>query len=245
MWRPHTADHDFCEPNYTVTPFVVEFHNTYSSLVIAITGALMYLRSKHFPMRLKIFPALVFIIGIGSVAFHGTMKRSGQILDEVPMLFAAFSILYVAVYYRNQKSLTKSWMIFFSSSFAVAIYSYFSLGFEFFIGIYASTIVLTAYVCWNLFEPQSSARLPLQYGASVYAFGFLFLWVPSEVYCENFPSFMKNYSHALFHLTSSFGPHIFMEFMRLTYFTFDLKDSTCLDWHYGFIPYVEMKASND
>merc|ERR1719354_525403 len=58
-------------------------------------------------MRLKIFPLLVFIIGVGSVAFHGTMKRSGQILDEVPMLFVAFSMLYVAVYYRNQKNFYK------------------------------------------------------------------------------------------------------------------------------------------
>ena len=136
-------------------------------------------------------------------------------------------------------------MIFFCSSFAVAIYSYFALGFEVFIGIYATTIVLTAYVCWTLFKPQSNPRLLLQYGALVYACGFLFLWVPSEAACKNLPVFMKNYSHAIFHLTSSFGPHIFMEFMRLTYFRLDLKKATCVNWQYGFIPYVEMKFNED
>ena len=36
----------------------------------------------------------VLIVGIGSLLFHGTLLRAGQVLDEVPMLWASLAFLY-------------------------------------------------------------------------------------------------------------------------------------------------------
>ncbi len=41
--------------------------------------------------------ACVFVSGLGSIAFHGTLLRWGQVLDEVPMLWASLCFMYVGM----------------------------------------------------------------------------------------------------------------------------------------------------
>jgi dihydroceramidase len=43
FWGPITANYDWCEPNYLVTPYIAEFFNALSSLPTATAGA--YTRS--------------------------------------------------------------------------------------------------------------------------------------------------------------------------------------------------------
>ena len=43
------------------------------------------------------------MIGAGSSAFHGTMRREEQMLDEVPMLFAVSAIMYLSLTARAVK----------------------------------------------------------------------------------------------------------------------------------------------
>jgi dihydroceramidase len=46
----------------------------------------------------------ITIVGIGSVAFHGTLQKASQALDEVPMLYTAFAFVYITI---NQKYVLK------------------------------------------------------------------------------------------------------------------------------------------
>jgi dihydroceramidase len=46
----------------------------------------------------------IAIVGFGSVAFHGTLQKSSQALDEVPMLYTAFAFVYITI---NQKYVLK------------------------------------------------------------------------------------------------------------------------------------------
>ena len=39
----------------------------------------------------------VIVVGIGSFVFHGTMKRTGQMLDEIPMLWCSLFMLYTSL----------------------------------------------------------------------------------------------------------------------------------------------------
>ena len=56
-------------------------------------------RYRHQQLELKFWASYigVFVIGLGSVAFHGTLLRWGQVLDEVPMLWASLCFLYVGM----------------------------------------------------------------------------------------------------------------------------------------------------
>jgi dihydroceramidase len=98
-WGAATADTDWCEPNYLWSSYVAEFWNTLSSIPIATFAlhGLWHCRQQHLELKFWVSYIGVFIIGLGSVAFHGTLLRWGQVLDEVPMLWASLCFLYVGM----------------------------------------------------------------------------------------------------------------------------------------------------
>lgn len=84
-WGPRTASVDWCEPNYVYTPYIAEFFNTLSSLAIVGSGVFgLSSYGRYSYHRRFFFPsALMVLIGLGSVAFHGTLQYWGQALDEL------------------------------------------------------------------------------------------------------------------------------------------------------------------
>ena len=39
---------------------------------------------------------MLALVGLGSVAFHATLTRAGQVLDEIPMLYSSSIFLWIA-----------------------------------------------------------------------------------------------------------------------------------------------------
>ncbi|RKO97739.1 hypothetical protein CXG81DRAFT_11240, partial [Caulochytrium protostelioides] len=73
-WGPVTSSVDFCETNYEVSPFLAEFWNAISSLAMFFIG--------------------IMIVGLGSLAFHGTLVRATQAWDELPMLISTNAFVF-------------------------------------------------------------------------------------------------------------------------------------------------------
>lgn len=70
--------------------------NTVSNLVIVAAGAwglAWGVRHGHRP-RFLVLAALVAVVGLGSAAFHGTLRFRMQMLDELPMVYCLTSWLY-------------------------------------------------------------------------------------------------------------------------------------------------------
>src|SRR5262245_58630668 len=85
MWGIPTASIDWCEQNYAVTPWVAEFWNTISSLAMVVAG-LAGLFLRRFTWEIRVAFGLLVLVGLGSIAFHGTLRFELQMLDELPML---------------------------------------------------------------------------------------------------------------------------------------------------------------
>ena len=51
-------------------------------------------------LRFLLVALAITLIGVGSMAFHGTLQRWGQVLDEVPMLWASLILLWIALSLR-------------------------------------------------------------------------------------------------------------------------------------------------
>ena len=89
--RYESSPVDWCEPNYTVTPYIAEFWNVLSSLYFF---AVAYWGHKSY--KIAIEPKLYYIwilitlIGIGSILFHGTLSIAGQVIDEMSILIFIF-----------------------------------------------------------------------------------------------------------------------------------------------------------
>ena len=80
------ASIDWCEPNYTHSPYVAEWWNTWSSLWLVVMG--LYglgwcwrERAVIEPRFFVCFLMMVFV-GAGSAGFHGTMLEVAQALIE-------------------------------------------------------------------------------------------------------------------------------------------------------------------
>eukprot|EP01013_Petalomonas_cantuscygni_P044992 TRINITY_DN9642_c0_g1_i1.p1 TRINITY_DN9642_c0_g1~~TRINITY_DN9642_c0_g1_i1.p1 ORF type:complete len:358 (+),score=34.25 TRINITY_DN9642_c0_g1_i1:260-1333(+) len=116
VWGPRTASVNWCEADYAVTPYLAEFGNSLSSLVIAVYGIVgllthsppQYLRwlpgmgtraahTRHHDLELRyILSFVVFVVvGTGSFLFHATLWRSMQLLDELPMVWGNGIFVYV------------------------------------------------------------------------------------------------------------------------------------------------------
>lgn len=89
---------DWCEQNYVVVSSVAEFWNTASGcimVVLAVVG-IRFCCALGLEMRFKLAFVGLLLIGIGTCVFHATLTYAGQLLDELPMIWATCVFVYCA-----------------------------------------------------------------------------------------------------------------------------------------------------
>ncbi len=97
-WGAPTATVDWCESNYAHSSYVCEWFNTLSSLALIVCGvAGVWLHRRLLERRFIMAFAAVGVVGLGSVAFHATLRRELQMLDELPMLYSALIMVFILV----------------------------------------------------------------------------------------------------------------------------------------------------
>ena len=232
-WGPPTADYNWCEEDYAVTAYCAEFFNTISSFAIVLAGGIFARQAaaRAYGARFLIAAFGLIVIGIGSVAFHGTLRREGQVLDEVPMLWASLVFLWIACCNAMGTS-ENAWgpplAVMFGCIGAGSTWVYFNSGFTFFIATYiltvASIFAVTLIRVSRAPKRHAFAKKYAYLGVGFYFAGFLFLWLPEQILCGNRMRDTRDTGllalpvplHAWFHITSSIGP-----ICILTYFVFD------------------------
>jgi dihydroceramidase len=96
FWGPPTATVDWCEANYEHSFFVCEMINTVSSLAMVLAGALGWaLHRRSLERRFLLAFFAVTVVGLGSIAFHATLRFELQMLDELPMLYSALIMVFI------------------------------------------------------------------------------------------------------------------------------------------------------
>ena len=87
-WGPPNSIHQFCEPHYAVTPWIAEFYNTVSSFLFTAVAIYALYYEPRFRKDPYVLAAFIFLaaIGLGSAAFHATMRYNMQLCDEIPMV---------------------------------------------------------------------------------------------------------------------------------------------------------------
>ncbi|KAJ4394319.1 alkaline ceramidase ydc1 [Gnomoniopsis smithogilvyi] len=106
IWGTQTATLDWCEQNYDITPYIAEFFNTTTNLIFMYLGALGIrdcLRYEAGKVYLLAFTGYI-IVGLGSMAFHASLKYSMQLADELPMIYTTCVMAYATFAYRGSTS---------------------------------------------------------------------------------------------------------------------------------------------
>ncbi|PVU96771.1 hypothetical protein BB561_000974 [Smittium simulii] len=95
FWGPPTASVDWCEENYLISHYIAEFYNSLSSLAILFVGEYCAYRFNSTWSAVNFMFRAISVVGIGSVLFHATLLQPMQMLDEIPMLWSAITMLYI------------------------------------------------------------------------------------------------------------------------------------------------------
>jgi dihydroceramidase len=97
-WGSVTSTIDWCEANYVRSSYVCEWFNTLSSLAMVLAGALgVWLHRGVLERRFHAAFVAVTVVGLGSIAFHATLRRELQMMDELPMLYSALIMVFILI----------------------------------------------------------------------------------------------------------------------------------------------------
>ena len=217
FWGPPTGHPDWCEPNYQVTHYIAEFWNTMSSVPLIIFGLLgaVYAVRDGLEKRFVVSYLAIATIGCGSCAFHGSLLYTGQVMDELPMIYGVLCFLYaLATKEREHRVRNAVGLLAYAS---VATTLYFTFGFECFLVMYISSVLLLCRLSYVANYPSDGSdkkgllhndkkEALFTMAACVYIGGFVMLWIPEQILCDTNTTVKHLYLHAWFHLTSTFGP---------------------------------------
>jgi len=217
-WGHRTSAVDWCESNYTWNYYVAEFFNTITSLpafFLALHG--LYLAYKYgYNKRFFVMNLMMGMVGLGSAAFHGTLLYTGQILDELPMVYASLSFLYAILemdgnekgpVYKYSAPILISYCTVFTG-----VYLYLPDFFIFFLVGYIVGILTLVYRASLLYRRPTTLfhqKFFIVLSTGLYIGGWLFFWIPEILFCDKLQAL--NF-HSLWHVTSTLGAFFFVLF---------------------------------
>ncbi|KAI1278787.1 Alkaline ceramidase 3 [Halotydeus destructor] len=93
-WGEPTSTIDWCERNYEVTLYIAEFWNSVSNLFFIVPPLVVFFKLwKQDVDRISLLALLYMAFtGIGSFAFHATLKYEMQLWDELGMVWSAIFV---------------------------------------------------------------------------------------------------------------------------------------------------------
>jgi len=109
FWGLPSSTLDWCEENYLHSDYIAEFYNSLTCLsfiFLSIFGIIKTRKIKEVSFRFILSYILLGVVGLGSIAFHSTLRYEMQLLDELPMLYSATLFLFNA--YDVPKGITRS-----------------------------------------------------------------------------------------------------------------------------------------
>mmetsp|Transcript_54884 Transcript_54884/g.128853 ORF Transcript_54884/g.128853 Transcript_54884/m.128853 type:complete len:287 (+) Transcript_54884:50-910(+) len=96
FWGAKTASVNWCERDYAASYYIAELANSLTSLCLVATGVYGICAHVTLVERRYLLAFFTFVvIGLGSFAFHATLLRSMQLLDELPMVWANTVFIYI------------------------------------------------------------------------------------------------------------------------------------------------------
>ena len=85
-WGPVDSLHTFCEQKYATHPMFAEFYNSFGSWAYVFASIPGLYATKGMVWQVTCGWWSLLVVGVGSVAFHATMRYQVELLDEIPML---------------------------------------------------------------------------------------------------------------------------------------------------------------
>ncbi|XP_053211590.1 alkaline ceramidase 3-like [Panonychus citri] len=99
FWDPITSTIDWCETNYEMSYYIAEFWNTLSNLTFILPPLIAFAHLRRYEIDFLFLSPLLYLsfVGLGSAAFHMTLKYEMQLWDEMTMIWEALLVGYIFI----------------------------------------------------------------------------------------------------------------------------------------------------
>ena len=236
---PHNVQPPWCEADYAVTPYIAEFWNTLTSVPLVAIGFYGIWRHHRTVYGLEPrfwFSFFAFIaVGAGSVLFHATLWRVGQVLDELPMVWGNSAFIFACVTMEDRPGVTRTGTaaLFFGVTAAITVF-YFRNPDEHaaFLLSYGLGVLALVVLSFRMRALPKGCPPLMELSLCAYFFGLL-LWVCERSFC---PAVQPLQLHALWHLFAGFGTYtlnLYWVFQRWGYL--QRKPEVCGPWAARYI----------
>lgn len=218
-WGPVEANHAFCEPHYAISPYIAECFNSLSSVIYILVAL-----STTFPKDslLQTAQGWLFLVGIGSMLFHGTMRYIFQLTDEIPMVgfMATLMMAKISASFQQQEKNSKSAMMLFMAKAMVVVYSvglmliYVVLDeYEIFIHGFTVLVLVDTLLTLSLLDKTGKSKWTrIELWAYVISFVAIILgrvaWETEHLLCPHYPHVWP--LHVVWHLFSCLSAYAAM-----------------------------------
>lgn len=210
---------DWCEPNYVVTPYVAEFWNSLSSLLMVALG-LWGLRWwwTHRDVVTRRFAWCfvgLLVVGAGSAAFHGTLLRGPQALDELPMVYVGLVGAWCVRHRDHPKGdgygLAVVMGLFaagFTAAYAMSE-SYFTIFLSVYVAVVAYVALKSMWHSWVQASPRL-IQLLLVVAAGGFLGGLTVFWLPEHVFLACDHPLQALQLHSWWHVGAGTGTYVWV-----------------------------------
>lgn len=237
--------------SYSFTPYVAKLLNSLSSLPIALFGALAWaFMPDQFRFRSRfVLCWLSFItIGLGSAAFHGTLRRTAQAMDEVPMVYANLVFIYCLVRpseANRVKMIASLSVVAVGAGVIYVVYEFYAVFFLMYGSVVVWLVVESGRQVFSRTEsdPNYAVFRKLYFlGFGTYLSGFL-IWITDHAACAQLG---VGHLHILWHFLACMGTLTFVLLLLALTVDSELKLDVHIQWLRCFVvpvmPFLEISS---
>eukprot|EP01080_Neovahlkampfia_damariscottae_P006573 gene6573-10736_t len=225
-WGNATASVDWCEQNYQHSQYIAETYNSITNIFYTIVALYGYNKlaqsSKNPPVPLQIIYFCVLAVSLGSFTFHATLTKFGQLVDELPMLYAILIFNYFLIFVKNKSS---KWKLPVASLLTIigALITYYMISInpdnpQFFFDTWyiLCQISLIFEIYWNC--KVKSTTIPVKFFTFFHVFLFyagVFVWTIENKFCHHVEALKL---HSMWHLFSALTCSVRLGYLQFLYY---------------------------
>ena len=247
---------NFCEPDYFLSEYIAEFHNTWSSIVgISMFPFIALLYSNPTKeWRFTIMYLILMAVGIGSACLHATLLALPQSFDEVPMLWMIIIFLFALL--ENSALPNKPnyqylpWIMFVAAVVQTGVYYTFMQYYSVFLLNYVSMVAVVTIWISHLANRNNNGTTTNGLSKKLWqaAIGsYLLIGTPLWIVeMNNCPTLLPSYKafgglsfHILWHLGAGLGTYLTILFLITLRMQTLYGEEGKLTYLFGFCPVVE------
>jgi len=244
---------DWCEHNYAVTPFIAEFFNTITAVPLAALAIHGMRKSSAARLldRFQLCYLLMFIMSLGTAAFHATLWLPCQYMFELPRIWGVLLFLY-SIMALDAKSAAKHTVLLGGHALITSCV-YLTLSFQFFVATYCFSLSLLG--AWSVMllrkipyksRERDNCIMLLKVASVCMGTAFIGLWLPEALLCSRYPSlFQLLHLHAVYNVLDAVAQYCWVVFCTLSVYHWSTESQPVLCWTttcWGqlHIPHVEL-----